>query len=1844
MRKGIYRIIFIGVLTALITSLSAAEPLEVKKDNFETPGSTGDVEINTGFQPDLIVFRITSTNPEFNASESYENNADAEDFGLGHGFADCSTGSCDEVAQSDGSGSDSTNGHVSGAIDTHSIYQVITDNSGDGFEGSIKGTVSSTSSTGFTVTFDETFEQQNVVYTAYKFPQGTEVDVGHFRTPDSESLETVSTGFKPNFVHTVTSPQINQMGDFTETGGAGSNHGWSLGWAAKEDDESIDQATLGITQYSNDPDSHVASSNKTEIIHTLWKDDSGPINGRLQAELSRFTNSGFELNYTNVNPYTQDGNRFLVTYMAVKTSAVPEVGIETSPTSTGTQYIETARKLENLNFISSNTVSSVSSEFFSGNNNNDNHWGWMFGGGNITRSMQRALGFSSHSASVNGHSSASSNISAIRLLFTDENGGILGEDTAHISKLNKTGFELDWTDITTTSNNNVRHDRSTFVYNGFSQPPKKKSKYLRTFKDGVPRSFAANNTKITLETEGEFDEIPSITITDSNNSRKVDSAEMTNISGVFQYNFTLNGAQGWYDVSVNDELWDKSIYQSETWQNNYTDAEGDKFSFRKKLEVSEPGTSDRWFEPVDENISFEYGPAPETVRVVAYNGSRNIEIPSQIYNKNLASGDLQSSNIVFFSSISSSETRDYFVMSGNQAGEKNYTDLVRTSTSSSYSIETDRYKSIFKTENGGLLTDVKNKVGTNQSLVGTEPLDRYPEFGVGINSIATREEDNPVFSSIEGSLYSKFEFEGNASQDSSKPYKIVCEAYGKTSYFFCEKNQTTETAESVSDFYVNGLFFNDGLNDRFAYLNSSNQNETVTVQNGDSTDISGLDSQMNWLAFYNQRTGDGMAEIFLNRSYPVNESSSIEFQDNQENDFYRSKIIESASVPAGTSFYSRTARLVFKGIRESKYVNETYNQLKNPLQITENTGTTRDTVPPNYTDSGNISSNDSSQVKVFAKWQDDSLLDYAEINITGNGVDGNNTEIYYNDSYNIREDGFTNASYVNVTVPGSDFEAGEIRANFTVFDISGKSNSTEIKFNLSDTTPPEFGNITTEPSTEALLDPGAEINVTANITDYSNVSEANLSYRSFNSSSSKWSGYNEVEMGRISGEGFTNVYEANFTAQKEAVYSYFVESIDINGLRSNSTEKNLSVFNDSTWSLEQSLEDVTDTYDENATSGNITINNTGDYTTSLTIDSNFPERTWVNGSKTPYETKSLSPGQETFLQVNTTTRASSEPEGIDNFTLSISNSSLEPTERNKSIIVTTSTGGPFLDPSFELYDPQVTQGDQDIEIEISVTNRGNETANNTDLALDLPQGWSAAGNNKTVSNKTNLSAENTKTFNTFVDVAEDAETGNLQLTVNANGSDAELKSSSVNVKVNQQEQESESSDSGSGGGSSGGSSGGGGISLPENNVERESLQIETSSELTMIRGENNTFEFQVSNPFSAGLEDVDISASGFLAPHISVEPEYIESIPANSSSTVKVRIIAPRYLTIGVHRLNFSINGVKNTTEVRDSGDFTVRTGSFVRLNATKEFRITVHEFSRQNATNYLNDSKRLLARMEENGVASREVRKMVRNAEREFENNNYGPTRDSYQEIRDRWQSYQQTSQDIENLKDNIKSAENRGIEVDRSSRLVALAEQALERGDITGAATRSVEARNIYQLQTKGAFNLVYFVRNNIYRFIAGLIALIILTGIGYFKIRLTWISRKISNLEAREQAVKDQIRELQKQTLAGDKLSIGAYEERMEDHREEIADIVQKRISLESQKAALLNLGNSKKRLEDERSKLIGMMEQSQSNYYDDETISKNIYEKKIDSLYERLSEVESSLSEKIVDERTKGVGIW
>ena len=65
-------------------------------------------------------------------------------------------------------------------------------------------------------------------------------------------------------------------------------------------------------------------------------------------------------------------------------------------------------------------------------------------------------------------------------------------------------------------------------------------------------------------------------------------------------------------------------------------------------------------------------------------------------------------------------------------------------------------------------------------------------------------------------------------------------------------------------------------------------------------------------------------------------------------------------------------------------------------------------------------------------------------------------------------------------------------------DAAGNTNQTQVNFTVSDATAPTFANTTNSPNTTAALDPNKEVNITANVTDFTAVDSVVLQVREYN--------------------------------------------------------------------------------------------------------------------------------------------------------------------------------------------------------------------------------------------------------------------------------------------------------------------------------------------------------------------------------------------------------------------------------------------------------------------------------------------------------------------------------------------------------------------------------------------------------------------------------------------------------------------------------------------------------------------------------------------------------------------------
>jgi hypothetical protein len=1336
--------------------------------------------------------------------------------------------------------------------------------------------------------------------------------------------------------------------------------------------------------------------------------------------------------------------------------------------------------------------------------------------------------------------------------------------------------------------------------------------YIRTYNENdLPRSNFANKSLARIKINGTYTTTPTITILDSEGTTIANEIEMVNESNIFTYNYTLNASNGWYDVTINSQEWKKAFYQAELWQGNYTDEDGNPFVFRREFNVTEPGINQRFFEPLEMKINFTYQPDNTSIRLVSHNGTDYIEIPSQIYNINQSSGDLYSADLVFSLTINKSETRNYFILSSKSSTRKNYTtDLVYSNTSEIYTIGNSYLTTFFNKSTGGLMQDVFNAIGTNNTLKGLDPMDYDPSFYIGVLELAARSDTTIQANTTGGPVMYALNISGNAGDSSSKPYNVNCKIYSKSQYVLCEKNQTTTATEYWKNFYLNGLFLKDDTFTEVAYKNS-----TGNITNATLSTVSNIDSNLDWIAFYDTSLGNAVSELFLNKSFSKTNNPSISINDEAGYDYYRHQIIDSTSTQVDTNdmFYTKTARLIYNGLQTYNYVNETYYNLQNPPTIVQFAEETSDSTNPSYSNLGNSSSNDISNATVYSYWSDDSFLDYADINITGPGTSGANTLVYSNGTYTIRNQStLVNESWVNVTINSSELNAGTYETNITTYDISGKSNSTTINFTLTDSTASLVSNATNYPTSEDDVDPNSTIQFNSSIIEYSTVDTILLYYKP--SAQGTW---NTSVMSNIAQTNYNYTYNGNFTPTQESVYSYFVFANDTDGNQANSSVLSLNISFDTTWHIVSNLTASSGVFDKNVSLGNLTINNTGDYNLSFKVTAGvLGSRVYANETLTNTEPQFLvQNGSIIKLNINATTRPSGQTEGTDTITLTLANSSAYPTSNTTTVDIITIAGGPFLYATLISDNTTVDPGDSSIEITAKVENLGNETATNTNVTFTLPTDWITQYGLSSELGTINVGSF--ETYSILYDVPSDAAAGTYSIQADSNCSENKTGQKIFTITVASQEEETET---GSGTGGGGGGGGGGGAGLDE----EESSRLFQSTEIFEItRGEGAEFTYILSNPYDdATLEKINLELDGFTKDYIHFFPDHIRKLRINDSQNITVRITAPGYFTRGEYELKFTITG--DVVKVDGS--------EIIPLTYDKKILLYLREVSREDASNYKDLAESYLEEMQQANFHTEEIEILVASLLDNYNQSLFKEVKELYDQIKTIHNNAIESFEGIQSIKEQIELAEKKGIDVTESQRLYKLAQTAFERGDYTNSIERVNECILTLAIETGGQYarEIMYSLKSNkkeTAASAAGFIFFVI--GTSMFT-RSRMLKRKLRKLNEEQSLLVDLMKAIQIEVFQKTKMSMKEYGDAMTQYEERLNKVIEEKIMFENKKENLYKFKSKSRKLKEERDKLMARMSQAQHDYITKGKFETRVYENMLKSYSTRLSEVEEQIA--------------
>jgi hypothetical protein len=776
--------------------------------------------------------------------------------------------------------------------------------------------------------------------------------------------------------------------------------------------------------------------------------------------------------------------------------------------------------------------------------------------------------------------------------------------------------------------------------------------------------------------------------------------------------------------------------------------------------------------------------------------------------------------------------------------------------------------------------------------------------------------------------------------------------------------------------------------------------------------------------------------------------------------------------------------------------------------------------------------------------------------------------------------------------------------NCLAYDNESGSNWSSTNYTFSvNVDAPLFVDVENFPSSEDDLDPGVTVNVTANITELFNP-KAILQYKQ--SGAGTWI---NVTMTNTSLE----LFNASFVVFPNGIWNYRVWCNDSNGHVNISTQTNLSVESDYTWTRSpDNFGTVSGLLDTTESIEVLIINNTGDYTLNFDLSNDAPYGMTYNVTE-PFD---LPAKNVSFVNISATF-ASSVREDPVLITIDATTPSADPSIAYANLTLASYVGGPYFDVKIANYTSSISQS-QAMNLSAYVTNVGNETANETWLNWSLPSGWTNASGNLTIY-VGNLTPSSTVYNNITASISSSASATISTITARAscvqgvNDSD----SKSVDVTCSNIDGvcgtgctsaddvdcpvEIITVESGGGGGASGG---GAAEILPEAVYE-------------MTIGKTKDFFLPINNIQGALMRNIRLD----FETSYPIQYIFYEAPPQvlyNETKNVTITITAPKYLTPKKWEMDIIV-----TAEVLDSTDVIVA----VKKSFSEERRVllALYEISKDDAAQLINESTEAIHSLESLNLTVIKLRELLAQATDKFDSGDYGMVQQLCAQIIERVGKAINVHSSIIALEQEIIKAKDKGISTPETDRLLLLTISAMEREDYYTAEARIKEAELTFALETKGEFNLFYWV---IFHPFEATIYFILISFAGislFFVYKFMKINSKLGGLEKEETVLDGLLKTTQKEYIE-EMIPDVEYRKRTSQYSSRLNSLTMDTLKLESEKEGLLKSKLYKLKLEKER--LLSLMKQTQDEYVV-KGMPETVYTKRMQNYSTRLGEIEGKI---------------
>jgi hypothetical protein len=1360
---------------------------------------------------------------------------------------------------------------------------------------------------------------------------------------------------------------------------------------------------------------------------------------------------------------------------------------------------------------------------------------------------------------------------------------------------------------------------------------------LKTYNDlNQPESFFNQGEKIKFIYDVNLNIAPTIIIKDSSGAVKANQT-MTNITNdpnfgstdlnVYYYEFDVNGANGYFDVNIQNQKFEDNFYKSNIWQTKFLDDTNHQYIFAIDFNVVEPGVMQRWFYPVNTNISLGFGANPNTIRVLDYNTTNYSEVPSQIISATTVNGFVTDFNLVFLSSLDVNQEKQYVLVFSTVGSAASYqTDKTVNNSNNKIIISNSEFSANIDINKGGAVISSKSFIGTSQDFnslsVQQQALSVTSDSQYSINNITS-----PTYVLTTGPLYTNLLVSGSKSLGPVTLYDYNLEYifYAKSNNFIVNQKIMAKSPALWVEYFDDYQYFNnDQFKKYFSYNTTLNLNP---LANDNSSNAYNSNSMF---GLYNKETLDAYGQILIDFNSSQTALKRLEFLDLTNYFVIKHNVDTYQNVVNGDYYTSNYINAFFNPMNEYQDLNQIKINHENPVITNIGTVVSNDSANPTITNLGSylVDSNNpsTSDINCFAHITDDTIIDNVILNVSGPNVD-----------YNYSSSILLSDTNLIVQIDKNVLNAGDINCTFYAYDIASNITSNYTQFNYSDFVAPNIVGISTSPDGNNDIDPNTDLVFDVNINEYTAMSNALIYYRK-QIDSNTWQSWTSLNLINDLNYSDWNYHYTNDLNVTEGTYEYYVYAIDSLGNDVNSQTNTIYAYLDYTWTYQTNIA-------QNALGfvgspdptelGSITITNTGDVNLSFLVTTNWPDPNDVLFNNVPegYEGYSLTlkPGISTTLSTAIFPRSN---EGTTELTILIDGitTGSNPDTNTLNLTFVSLSDGPFMLISWVVNSDTVVQKQTDVNYSVKLTNFGNAIATDTNFIWNYPSDWTLNSGAPSVSIPGNFAIRSSVTSTLTFSIPADANLGDqtISFTANCCGTVDKTRSSSKTVTVLLQE-----SSSGGGGGSGGsttiietagsetGGSGGGGGSTGGSNgsiftKEQQDLFFQTNEFFEIIRGKDDKFSIKFTNPLSGNLSNVKLSVNGLISKYLQLQDTRIVSLAPNETFNTIISIVSPKYFSPGEYELTFNIEG-----EFNDEYD---------RLTSFAEERkviLIIHDVSEMEAQEFINDLNFFITDLNDGTYNLTELIDLQKKATRLLAQRDFDGVKAKFIESQSIYDSAKLAEIKKSSVVGLIGWANSKGIETPETDRALFLAQLAFSRGDYALALARLKEAELIYSIETKGEFNLFIWALANLDRV---LLMIILLSIAGYMfnkGSRLFLINRKLSNLDSEDKLLLTLIEGLQKRCFIENKISLGEYSDALEQFELRISVISEDIIEYNSKKHNVLNFSSTSVRLATEKEELLNLLRSTQRQYFELGLVETRIYRTKVKSLTKRLSEVEEMI---------------